>query len=226
MNQQLDTYLVKAKNEAQPVREPLTRVEHNETATPSSETNTFAAKPAEIGGPFNQTLDGILRTQGLPPQLISVVAVESGFKPWALSPKGALGLWQLMPETARRYGLVVNEARDDRRDPAKSTHAAAQYLKDLYGQFGSWPLALAAYNAGEVRVQNAIDRFQTRDFWTLSAKLALPDETRRYVPAVLIKAGGEGGLSAPPLSAQSSSTGFDNRINAATVLYATSGRVP
>lgn len=201
MNEQLDRYLSDLVQEAQPGGVPLIRAERNKATVPSAEASAITSKPAGSVGPFAQSVDEILRLKGLPAQLISVVSVESGFKPWALSPKGALGLWQLMPETARRYGLVVNGARDDRRDPAKSTAAAAQYLKDLYGQFGSWPLALAAYNAGEVRVQNAIDRFQTRDFWTLSAKLALPDETRRYVPAVLLKAGGEEGLAvpAPPL---------------------------
>jgi soluble lytic murein transglycosylase-like protein len=132
-------------------------------------------------------LASILREKGLPASLMGVAAVESGFNPAALSPKGARGLWQLMPATARRYGLIVEPHRDDRIDPVKSTFAAAAYMKDLYAQFGDWPLALAAYNAGENRVERAIDRAGTSDFWTLSRRAALPDETRRYVPAVLAK---------------------------------------
>ncbi len=109
-------------------------------------------------------LAGILRAHRLPPGLLGVAAVESGFNPAALSPKGARGLWQLMPETARRYGLAVESERDDRLDPAKSTHAAARYMNDLYARFQDWPLALAAYNAGEGRVERALVRRGTGDF--------------------------------------------------------------
>ncbi len=139
----------------------------------------------EKSEPFLPMISTVLREHGLPPQLASIVAVESGFNPHALSPKGARGLWQLMPETARRFGLEVGAGRDERLDPLKSSHAAAQYLKKLYAQFGDWPLALAAYNAGEDRVGRAVDRLGARDFWTLSRSRALPEETRRYVPAVL-----------------------------------------
>jgi membrane-bound lytic murein transglycosylase D len=132
---------------------------------------------------------GILRAHGLPEELIAVVAVESGFRPSVLSPKGARGLWQLMPETARRYGLAVGREADERLDPLKSTHAAARYLSDLYAQFADWPLALAAYNAGEQRVERALSRMGARDFWTLARHAALPKETRAYVPAVLSRAG-------------------------------------
>jgi len=130
-------------------------------------------------------LASILRAHGLPPSLLGVAAVESGFDPSALSPKGARGLWQLMPETARRYGLAVEPGRDERLDPVKSTHAAARYMTDLYAQFQDWPLTFAAYNAGENRVERALDRRGAGDFWTLSRLAALPEETRRYVPAVL-----------------------------------------
>ena len=131
------------------------------------------------------TLSRILESEGVPREIVSVVVVESGGRTTALSPKGALGLWQLMPDTARRYGLVVTSSRDERLDVDQSTRAAARYLRDLYQQFGSWPLALAAYNAGEQRVQHAIERSGVTDFIQLSSLRLLPQETRNYVPAVL-----------------------------------------
>ncbi len=127
----------------------------------------------------------ILEDEGIPQEIAAVVVVESGGRSNAVSPKGALGLWQLMPDTARRYGLVVTPARDERLDVDRSTRAAARYLRDLYQQFGSWPLALAAYNAGEQRVQRAVERAGTPDFIQLSSLRLLPQETRNYVPAVL-----------------------------------------
>lgn len=130
-------------------------------------------------------LEPILREEGIPPQMAAVVLVESGGRTTALSPKGARGLWQIMPDTARRYGLVVAEGVDERLDLFKSTHAAAHYLRDLYTQFGNWPLALAAYNAGEGAVQRAIDRTATRDFNSIALAGVLPLETRDYVPGVL-----------------------------------------
>jgi hypothetical protein len=129
------------------------------------------------------TWEPILREEGLPASLAAVALVESGGQPAALSPKGARGLWQLMPETARRYGLTVDQDRDERLDIRKSTRAAAQYLRELYTRFGDWPLALAAYNAGEQRVQRALDRAGTNDFLRISRWL--PSETRQYVPAVM-----------------------------------------
>src|ERR1017187_1610362 len=131
------------------------------------------------------TLSRILESEGVPQEIASVVVVESGGRTTALSPKGALGLWQLMPDTARRYGLVVTPSRDERLDIEKSTGAAAHYLRDLYQQFGSWPLAIAAYNAGEQALQRAIARAGTRDFVQISSLRLLPQETRNYVPAVL-----------------------------------------
>lgn len=134
---------------------------------------------------FQPVLEPILRAEGVPSELIVVVLIESAAVPTAQSPREARGLWQFIPETARRYGLVVNLARDERLDTLKATRAAARYLRDLYLRFGDWSLALAAYNAGEQAVQRAIDRTGLADFLSLSSRKLLPGETRRYVPAVL-----------------------------------------
>ena len=130
----------------------------------------------------------ILRREGLPAELLAVPLIESGFNPYAESPKGARGLWQLMPETARRFGLNPHGPLDERLDPYRSSVAAVRYLKELYQLFGDWSLALAAYNAGEERVQQALSRSQARDFRTLDALRLLPEETRQYVPLVLAAA--------------------------------------
>ena len=127
----------------------------------------------------------ILREKGIPDEIAALVLVESGGQPTALSPKGARGIWQLMPDTARRFGLTVDRGTDDRLDVPKSTRAAARYLRDLHAQFGDWSLALAAYNAGEIVVQKAILRSGSKDFALLSSQRFIPAETRRYVPSVM-----------------------------------------
>ncbi len=126
----------------------------------------------------------ILKSEGLPLELLAVPLVESGFNPSAMSPKGARGLWQLMPETARRFGLRVDALLDERTDPLRSTVAAISYLKELYGSLGNWPLALAAYNAGFGKVAEAMARGGPT-FAALAARKLLPAETLRYDPLVL-----------------------------------------
>jgi membrane-bound lytic murein transglycosylase D len=125
----------------------------------------------------------------VPAELVAVALVESGGQLTALSPKGARGVWQLMPDTARRYGLVVSEQKDERLDLVIATQAAAHYLHDLYAQFGDWQLALAAYNVGEKAVDVAIRRAKSNSFAVLSQLRFLPAETRMYVPAVLTASG-------------------------------------
>jgi hypothetical protein len=133
-------------------------------------------------------VEPILMNRGVPADLAAVILVESSGRADALSPKGARGLWQLMPDTARRYGLRVDGIQDDRLDLFRATDAAARYLHDLYGQFGDWKLALAAYNTGEANVSSAIMKAHTQDFDQLASLRVLPLETRKYVPRVLIAA--------------------------------------
>jgi membrane-bound lytic murein transglycosylase B len=128
-------------------------------------------------------LTPILHEQGIPDEIAALVLVESAGQPTARSPKGARGIWQFMPDTARRYGLAVTADLDERIEIVKFTVAAARYLHDLYQRFGDWRLAFAAYNAGEQTVQRAVARTGHGDF--LRIERALPEETRNYVPAVM-----------------------------------------
>jgi membrane-bound lytic murein transglycosylase D len=126
----------------------------------------------------------VLRSRGLPEDLAYTAMIESGFKPDAVSRVGAKGMWQFMAPTARRYGLRVDSWVDERYDPEKSTRAAASYLRDLYKQFGSWTLAQAAYNAGEMKVIRAIRKTGSSDFWTLAESKHLRRETKDFVPQI------------------------------------------
>ncbi len=120
---------------------------------------------------------------GLPQELKYLAAWESKLSPIAKSPVGAGGLWQMMPATARMYGLTVNNQIDERLDPHKSTEAAVLYLSDLYKRFGDWTLVSAAYNCGEGRIIKAIKTGGSKDYWTL--RRYLPEETMDYIPAIL-----------------------------------------
>ena len=124
----------------------------------------------------------ILEELNLPKDLVFLPLIESNFSVNAVSSAKATGPWQFMKGTARRYGLRIDPWIDERRDPVKSTRAAATYLKDLYGLFDSWPFSLASYNAGENRVGRAIIKTKATDFWELRASGVLPRETQNYVP--------------------------------------------
>lgn len=126
----------------------------------------------------------VFRKKGLPEDLAFTAMIESGFNPLAVSRAGAKGLWQFMEQTARRYGLKVDRWVDERLDPEKSTEAAADYLKDLFAQFGHWFLAQAAYNAGEVKVARAVERTRSNDFWTIARGRWLRQETKQFVPQI------------------------------------------
>ena len=126
----------------------------------------------------------ILRRRGMPEELAYTAMIESGYNPLAVSRVGAKGMWQFMASTARRYGLRVDQWIDERLDPEKSTVAAARYLRDLHTIFGSWSLAQAAYNAGEVKVIRAIRATGSSDFWTLAQSAHLRRETKDFVPQI------------------------------------------
>jgi len=126
-----------------------------------------------------------LRAAGLPLDLAYLPMIESGYTLTAYSKARAVGLWQFIRPTARHFGLTVNEYLDERRDPVKSTKAAIRYLSELYEQFGSWHLAVAAYNAGEGKILKAIKRYRTKDFWQIAEKRYLRLETKRYVPKLI-----------------------------------------
>ncbi len=127
----------------------------------------------------------IFQQRGLPKDVIFVALVESGFSPTARSHASAVGMWQFISSTGKRFGLEQNEWIDERRHPLKAAQAAADYLSLLYDMFESWPLALAAYNAGENGVRGALGRSGLTTFWELAEGGHLPSETCDYVPKVL-----------------------------------------
>lgn len=131
---------------------------------------------------YSKLIKKILRQNGLPEDLIYIAMIESGFSLKATSRAAAVGYWQFIRGTGRRYGLEINTMVDERRDPVMATQAAAEYFKGLYSVFGSWYLAMAAYNVGENRVQKEVMNTYTRDFWELARKRRFPKETINYIP--------------------------------------------
>ncbi len=130
---------------------------------------------------FVPRLKPIFTARGTPAELVWLAEVESSFNPEARSPAGAAGLFQLMPVTARSLGLSTSP-QDDRLNPDRSAQGTAKYLHYLHGRFGDWRLALAAYNAGETRVNNLLTRYRTRNYYTIASRL--PAETQLYVPKI------------------------------------------
>ncbi|HVE60532.1 MAG TPA: lytic transglycosylase domain-containing protein, partial [Chitinophagaceae bacterium] len=129
--------------------------------------------------PYFDVIDNILVKYGLPVELKYLSVIESELKPYAISWAGAVGPWQFMPATARAMGLRVSRYIDERTDFHKSTHAAARYLNNLFRTYGDWLLVIAAYNGGPGRVDAAIRKSKSRNFWNL--QYHLPAESRNHV---------------------------------------------
>lgn len=158
------------------------------------------------GESFKQVLQPILQANGLPPEFFYMAMIESGFNNGAFSRAKATGTWQFMYGTAKTYGLRIDHWVDERRDPVKSSVAAASFLRDLYRDLGDWNLAMAAYNAGPGKVRRAIKAAGTRNFWDLAKTKHLPKETQQYVPKI---------LAAILLAANPKIHGFDYQQSAA-----------
>ena len=132
------------------------------------------------GAVYFPIIEDYLRKYNLPDDLKYLVAVESSVRTNVFSKVGAGGLWQFMPKTGKAFGLEIDSYIDERLDPYKSTEAAMKYLSKLHKRYDDWALALAAYNCGPSKVNKAIKKSGSRDFWKLSKYL--PKETRAYVP--------------------------------------------
>lgn len=137
---------------------------------------------------YRKMIKNLLRKQKVPTYMYYLAMIESGFVNQAKSHANAVGIWQFMAPTARRYGLKVNAYVDEREDVIRATLAAGEYLKDLYNVFQSWPLAMAAYNAGEMRIVSSIMSQKSRDFWHLARIKKLPKETSHYIPKFIAAA--------------------------------------
>lgn len=133
-------------------------------------------------GKYLTLMREILKAKNIPEDIAFLPLIESGFNPNAYSVARAVGPWQFIASTARNYGLTIDWWRDERKDPVKSTEAAANYLKDLYGMFGSWNLAMAAYNAGEGKILRALNRTKSDNYWALLNTRHIKKETKEYVP--------------------------------------------
>ncbi|HXV69399.1 MAG TPA: transglycosylase SLT domain-containing protein [Nitrospira sp.] len=134
---------------------------------------------------YRPLVENIFSEFDLPSDLVNLSLVESGFNPYAYSRAKATGPWQFMKGTGKLYGLRIDRYVDERRDPIKSTVAAARYLRDLYDLFGTWPLAMAAYNAGEGKVMRALHKAQAQTFSDISKTKLIRLETKQYVPRIM-----------------------------------------
>jgi membrane-bound lytic murein transglycosylase D len=172
-----------------PVRIDARVVEYLRFYRDSERGRALARQWAERSGRFVQAVQAELERSGLPVDLVWLSMVESGHDPGIRSRAGALGLWQFMPSTARNYGLAVDRWVDERYDPELSTLAAVRFLRELQQRYGSWELAMAAYNMGPGGLSRAIQKFNTNDYWLLSRyEAAIPRETALYVPKIVATA--------------------------------------
>lgn len=171
--------------------EVLGLVEHNQPSVRAyldffdGRGKPILARWIERMGRYEPMIRQKLEDAGLPGDLIYVAMIESGFSPRATSPASAVGVWQFIPTTGSEMGLRIDQWVDERRDPLKATDAAIKYLTYLHDKFGSWPLALAAYNGGPGLVANTVEKYNTNNYWFIQRRNGMYDETRRYVPKVL-----------------------------------------
>ncbi|MBI4844825.1 MAG: transglycosylase SLT domain-containing protein [Nitrospirae bacterium] len=163
-----------------------------------------------LAGRYIDKLSAVFTEKGLPSELAFLPLIESGYRNHAASDKSAAGMWQFIPSTARRYGLKIDSWVDERRDPIKSTIAASEYLKDMYDKFGSWNLALAAYNAGEGKIMSAIQNHKDDDYWNISKTGFIANETKNFVPSF---------VAAAAIATYPEKYGFDNLNDAAPFIY-------
>ena len=177
----------------------------------SSSFKAHMARSLERMGKYKTIIQQVLKEESVPQDLIYLAVAESGFQPQALNAKsGAGGMWQFMPTGA--YGLARNGFFDERFDPEKSSRAYARYIKTLYGQFGDWYLAMAAYDWGPGNIQKAVQRTGYADFWELYRRNAMPRETRAYVPQI---------LAAVIMAKNPEKYGLDKIVPESAVLYDT-----
>ncbi len=163
--------------------------------------NPFFTRSLARSSAYEGMMKKILREKNLPEELFYLALIESGFNPKALSRAKAGGIWQFISGTAKRFGLKVNPWVDERRDPEKSTYAAAEYLKSLFEIFNSWDLAAAGYNAGEGKVLKAMKKTKKREYWEIAQSRYLRRETKEYVPMF---------LAAVAIAQDPQKYGFDN----------------
>jgi membrane-bound lytic murein transglycosylase D len=160
-------------------------------------------------GKYMPMIAKVLRDEGLPEEFAYLALIESGFL-MDTSSSGASGIWQLVPATARRYGLKIDPWIDERRDAAKATRAAAAHLKELHIYYGRWYLATAAYNAGQATIDRATQASGAKDFRKLTENIALKEETRNFVPKF---------VAAAIIAANPKKYGFGNLRNEAPLEY-------
>lgn len=150
-----------------------------------SSKSTYVNRTIDRSSPYMYYILSEVEKRGMPSEIALLPFIESAYVTKAKSPVGASGLWQFMPATGRQYGLAQNAMYDGRHDITASTDAALNYLQYLYGLFGDWSLALAAYNWGEGNVGKAVARAQSQGLSPVYENLRMPDETRNYVPKLL-----------------------------------------
>ena len=173
----------------------------------------YLQKMKQWGQPYFNLIETVLQQYGLPKELKYIAVIESNLSTAATSYKGAGGPWQFMPYTARDFGLMVNKYNDERRDYYKSTHAAARYLLILYRELHDWLLVMAAYNGGLGRVNSAIKKSRSKNFWNL--QYYLPEESRTYVKRFIAThfiMEGAGGITTSEGSSDNTSIKMNNPI--------------